>query len=148
MYYYAALSALSPCIMHCNMCCTVIACTALCLHCCTLLKQYSSVFNMVWHNVWTSGAFHKNGSTTTHRRGFAPPGRNQNHYTLIYHPHYITLCYITLSYIILITLQYIAFNTLIYHPHYITIHYIAPSYIILLLKDQTLPFLETSLHNA
>ena len=54
---------------------------------------------------------------------------------------------ITPSYIIILhynTLHY----TLIYHPHYITIHYIAPSYIILLLKDQTLPFLETSLHNG
>ena len=43
--------------------------------------------------------FHKNGGTTTHWRGFAP-GRNQNHYTTIYHHHYITLPlhYITLDY--------------------------------------------------
>ena len=36
-----------------------------------VVEQYSSVFNMVWHNrrhnVWTRGAFHKNGWWATHR---------------------------------------------------------------------------------
>ena len=48
--------------------------------CIVCVEQYSSVFNMVWHNrrhnVWTRGAFHKNGWWATHRARYHSGGHH------------------------------------------------------------------------
>ena len=59
----------------------VLVCVQCFLHCSTVLERYSSVFNMVWHNVWTWLL-----SIRMVRRLHIAPGRNQNHYTTIYQP--------------------------------------------------------------
>ena len=89
--------------LRCFVCCAMqlsVKAVYLCLFTAVLWCRGIHLY-LIWSGTMCErgATFHKNGGTTTHWRGFAP-GRNQNHYTTIYHHHYITLPlhYITLDY--------------------------------------------------